>query len=272
VPFEFVADFVPGFAGLGTDVDASRWGKIATALSSRVLTAEPRARVLLSSLPPQGQPRHLVYMIKPDVARTLAAPLNTHCVVPEGRWELLHQYFCKTCGAPGKKRWFPKKYLPLHAGHDIEKTPATGRSQQLPWKPTFRLFFGSPARLAGTIPVMAAGCVTGEPTPEELQELTRFDWIFFASKNTELVDRVDKLGLKGALLDPTDPARQLLSWMHMEDPKLLEPEPSAAGDAPETADASETAEAIRRRLEFTSRIIGAKTAEIRQQQTDPRKR
>jgi hypothetical protein len=244
VPFEFVADYNYTRAGLAPD--DVRWGKIATALTKRILTAEPKACIVLRSLPPPGQPKHLVLRIQPETAKTLPEPLRSHCEIPEGRWELIHQYFCRSpsCMRDGKAKWFPKMYLGLHKGHEIEKSAPTGRSQKFPWKPNFRLFFGSAARLSGSIPVMASGCVTGEISDDV--NLSKFDWIFTTAEA--------KTNLRTLTADTA--AGTLLTWMREEDKKLVAVDEPA--EQIEVADGEASAEALRKRIIFASQMISVR--------------
>lgn len=265
MPFELVADY----AHVGLPAADVRWGKIATALTTRMLAAEPRLRIVLRALPPAGQPKHLVYRIKPEDAKTLG-PLRSRCEIPEGRWALIYQYFCKSPGcarANGDKRWFPQAHLPLHKGHDIERSAPTGRSQKFPWQPTFRLFFGAPDKLAGSVPVMAAGCVTDDSvTDEQIEGLRRFDWIWFlvrdfkSETSMDLLRRAAKINIQAGLLG-ADPHLSLLAWMRGEDPKLLEPE-APESEEDEAADGEAAAEAIRRRLRFVTQLVASKSQQL----------
>lgn len=257
MPFEFVADY--GYAGRPDLTPADvRWGKVATALTKRLLDAEPRARVVLRGLPPPGKSRHLVFRIKPKVAKTLAPQLTGRCEIPEGRWELIHQYFCKTCAPPGQKKWFPKFYLPFHDGHEIEKTAPTGRSQQVPWNPNFRVFFGAVSRLTETVPVLAAAAVTETKslTPAEVEGLRRFDWVFLiGDSGEEARAALAAAGIRAQLV--AAPAEDLLAWMRKEDPKLLESDEPVVSDDAMIA-SPEAIEALKKRITFAAGVISSR--------------
>lgn len=258
MPFEIIADFKS--AGLtGTDL---KWAGFAANFVQRMLKHEPKLRIVLRNLPAPGTPKHTIVRLK---KAEVHASFGDRLEVPEGKSYLVRQYFCKTCGEPGKGKWFPRAYAALHAGHEIEQSAPTGRAERFPWAINFRMFLGSPERLDGTVPGLPSVAITTDTNSNV--DLSRFDWMFLIPSEAGALRNKRSAEMTHELCDLAAAPKLLVDWMCKQDPKALDDgkEEAAIADLTTTdAIASpEEIERVQKRLMAAKGLIASK---IRQQQ------